>query len=324
MNVINRNVIMKNQYTSYFLKAVLACILVSGMANKAISQEAGYFNHQYLQPILINPGATGFQGDHQILAGYKHMWSDFPDAPRTFTALYHGSFAESIGLGFQLISDRVGVGQLTHGQLNYAYRFAIDKVKLSIGLSTGLETYKITDTQGDILIDPSDPLLNEAIDGYLLFDGSVGLYGEADEKLFFGVSFPNLVKNRLTEISGDVNLPDFDEFNYAFLLGYRFNIENYDFTVEPSITVKDLRYSPFLIDANLKFSFLDEQLVGGIGYTIGDNSRASLLLGTRINQLRIYYSYDVSLGDFQQYNNGSHELTLVYRIPKKAKVSAEE
>lgn len=314
---------MIKNFQQHIIGAFLAVMLISGLSNTAAAQEAGYFNHQYLQPILINPGATGFQGDHQLLAGYKHMWSDFPDAPRTFTALYHGSFADNIGLGFQLISDRVGVGQLTHGQINYAYRFSFDNVMLSVGLSTGLQTYKITDTQDDPLLDPTDILLNEAIDGYLIFDGSLGVYGEVDEKLFFGVSFPNLVKNRLTDIAGDINLPDFDAFSYAFLLGYRFDVDNYDFVVEPSITVKDLRYSPFLIDANLKLSFLDEQLVGGIGYSIGENSRAALLLGTRINQLRLYYSYDVSLGEFQQYNNGSHELTLVYRIPSKSQPSAE-
>ncbi len=314
---------MKSKIQSYIIGAILMAIISGGAATSALAQEAGYFNHQYLQPILFNPGATGFQGDHQLLAGYKHMWSDFPGAPRTFTALYHGSFADNLGLGAQVLSDKVGLSQLTHGQLNFAYRIPFDKVLLSVGLSAGLETQKIVDTQGDLLIDPTDVLLNEAIDGYTLFDGGIGLYGEVDEKLFFGVSFPNLVKNRLTEISGDINLPEFDNFSYAFLFGYRFKVENYDFVVEPSITVKDLRYSPFLIDANLKFSFLDEQLVGGVGYTLGDNSRASLLLGTRINKLRIYYSYDVSLGEFQQYNNGSHELTLVYRIPRKAEVAAE-
>jgi type IX secretion system PorP/SprF family membrane protein len=194
---------------------------------------------------------------------------------------------------------------------------------LSAGISAGLETFNLKGTQDDPLLDPNDILLNEAIDGYTLFDGGLGVYGEVKEKLFFGVSFPNLVKNRLTEISGDINLPEFDKLSYAFLLGYRFDVENYDFVIEPSVTIKDLRYSPFLIDANLKFSFLDEQLVGGVGYTLGDNSRASLLLGTRINHLRIYYSYDVSLGDFQQYNNGSHEITLVYRIPKKAAPATE-
>jgi hypothetical protein len=121
----------------------------------------------------------------------------------------------------------------------------------------------------------------------------------------------------LTKIEGDINLPDFDLFSYAVLVGYRFNIKNYNFTVEPSLTVADLRYSPFLINGNLKFSFLEDQLVGGIGYAFGENdeSSASLLLGTRINALQIFYSYNVSLGGFQQYNNGSHELTLLYRIP---------
>ena len=80
---------------------------------------------------------------------------------------------------------------------------------------------------------------------------------------------------------------------------------------------------PFLIDLNLKFSFLDEQLVGGLGYTIGDDSKASLLLGTRIDRLRFYYSYDVNIGDFQNHNNGSHELTLVYNLPQKQPSATE-
>ncbi len=314
---------MNTTFNTYCATILFSLVLVLTGSQQVGAQEAGYFNHQYLQPILINPGATGFQGDHQILAGYKHSYSDFPGAPRSFTALYNGSFADKIGLGFQVLSDRVGVGQLFHGQINYAYRFDLDNVKLSVGLSTGLQTYAIKDTRNDPLVDPTDILLNEAIDGYLLFDGSAGVYGEVDEKLFFGISFPNLVKNRLTNIAGDINLPDFDNFSYAFLVGYRFNIQNYDFVIEPSLTVKDLRYSPFLIDANVKLSFLDEQLVGGLGYTLGDNSRAALLLGTRVNDLRIYYSYDVSLGDIQQFNNGSHELTMVFRIPGRIPVSAQ-
>lgn len=313
---------MKRNIQAYITGAFGTILFILGISTSSIAQEAGYFNHQYLQPVLFNPGATGFDGDHQILAGYKHMWSDFPDAPRTFTALYNGSVADNLGLGLQVLTDRVGVGQTTLGQLNVAYRIDAENLKISVGLSAGIESFKITDTQNDPLIDPTDPLLNDAIDGYTLFSGGLGVYGEANKKLFFGVSFPDLIKNRLSDISGDVNLPDLKTFSYAFLVGYRFEVENYDFTVEPSITVKDLRYSPFLIDANVKFSFLDEQLVGGVGYTLGDNSRAALLLGTRINQLRIYYTYDISLGDFQQYNNGSHEITLVYRIPKKAMEAA--
>ena len=310
---------MNQKLQLYTLSFLLTIVCLSVANQKAAAQEAGYFNHHYFIPVLINPGATGFNGDHEIIGAYRTNYGDFDGAPRTYSALYQGAFANNIGLGLQVTADKVGVSNLFEGQLNYAYRFDIDDVSLSIGLSTAIQTYHITDVANDPNIDQSDILLAEAIDGYTLFDGSAGVYGEANKKFFFGVSFPNLIKNRLTEIQGDINLPDFDVFSYALLLGYRFDIENYDFMVEPSVTVTDLRYSSFMINGNLRFSFLDEQLVGGIGYGFGEHneSQASLLLGTRINALRLFYSYNVSLGDFQQYNNGSHELTLSYRIPKR-------
>lgn len=320
-NAFKKRVAIMNQkfqsYTYSFL-VIAVCLLFS--INNTSAQEAGYFSHHYFEPVLINPGATGFRGDHEILGGYRSNYGDFPDAPRSYTALYHGSFADNIGLGLQLTADKVGVSNLFEGQLNYAYRFNFDNVMLSIGLSTAVQTYHISDVASDVNVDQSDILLQEAIDGYTIFDGSAGVYGEVDNKFFFGVSFPNLIKNRLTEIEGDINLPDFDVFSYALLVGYRFDIENYNFTVEPSLNITDLRYSPFMINGNLKFSFLDEQLVGGLGYAFGENdeSYASLLLGTRINALRLYYSYDVNLGEFQQYNNGTHELTLLYRIPHRS------
>lgn len=315
---------MKNKIISNYTLACTLILLLQMLSLDSLrSQEAGYFNHQFIEPVLINPAATGFDGDHQVLAAYKHNYSDFSGAPRTFTALYHGSFAEKVGLGFQLMTDRIGVSRLFHGQINYAYRFQFDNAKVSVGLSTGLQNFKVTDIQGDPFVDIGDELLNEALDGILLFDGSVGFYGEVENKFLFGLSFPNIVKQRIAEINGDVNL-DLNSFPYAAYFGYRHKVENYNFTIEPSITVRDLRYSPFLVDLNLKLSFLDEQLVGGLGYSIGDNSRAALLLGTRLDNLRFYYSYDVSLGDFQKHNNGSHELTLVYKLPSRTVAEMNE
>lgn len=308
---------MKNYKTNRYTYAnIFFAFLFFCLTSSSSAQEAGYFNHSYIQPVLLNPGATGFHGNHQVLAGYKHNYSDFSGAPRTFTALYHGSFAEKVGLGAQLMTDRIGVSRLFHGQLNYAYRFTFNTAKISVGLSTGIQNFKVTDLQDDPFIEDGDELLNAALDGYLLFDGSAGVYGEIDNKFLFGLSFPNIVKQRIEEISGEVNL-DNGSFPYAAYFGYRHNVKNYNFTIEPSVTIRDLRNSPFLVDLNVKLAFLDEQLIGGLGYSVGDNSRAALLLGTRLDNLKFYYSYDVSLGDFQKHNNGSHELTLVFTLPQK-------
>ncbi len=312
---------MNKKIQKYLLSIGLTSVLLIGSFQVINAQEAGYFDHHYLQPVLINPGATGFNGDHEFLAAYKLNYTDFPGAPRTFTALYNGSFADKVGLGFQILSDHVGVTQLLHAQLNYSYRFIFNNAVVGVGLSTGIQNFKVTDVQNDPLIDPTDPLLNEGIDGYLLFDGSAGVYAEVDKKFIFGVSFPNVVKQRIAEIAGDVHIDDLKSFPYAVHFGYRHEVKNYNFQIEPSVTIKDLRYSPFLIDLNLKFSFLDEQLIGGLGYTLGEDNRAALLLGTRLDKLKFYYSYDVSIGDFQQFNNGSHEFTLLYQIPAKSKAS---
>lgn len=308
---------MNKKIHNSLLSIGLTLAILLGNIQIICAQEAGYFDHYYMQPVLINPGATGFNGDHEFLAAYRLNYTDFPGAPRTFTALYNGSFAEKVGLGFQVLSDQIGVTQILQGQLNYSYRFILDNAVIGVGLSTGLQNFHVKGTEGDDQIDHSDPLLNEGIDGYLLFDGSAGVYAELDKRFILGISFPNVVKQRIAEINGDIHLDSLKTFPYAVHMGYRHTVKNYNFQIEPSITIKDLRYSPFLIDLNLKFSFLDEQLIGGLGYTLGDENKAALLLGTRLDNLRFYYSYDVSIGNLQQFNNGSHEFTLLYRLPVK-------
>lgn len=316
----------KIQLNMKWMNSVVFAILMMTGAHLS-GQEAGYLNHQYIQPILINPGAAGFQGDHQLLGGYRHVWSSFPDAARTFTGLYHGQVADNLGLGLQILTDKIGVQSVLNTKLSIAYQLDMNNAKIGFGLSAGMERQKITGVSDEVLIDPTDELLNEAINGYWLFDGGLGVYGEFNEKFIVGLSFPNLIKTRLKEIDGDLKLDEFNRFGFTGMLGYRHHVKSSNFFVEPTLTIRHLRYTDFMADVNLRLSFLDEQLVGGIGYGFGETSRASLLLGTRIDNVRIYYSYDVGLGDFQQYNNGSHEIMLVLRLPnKKAKgeITVEE
>jgi hypothetical protein len=40
-------------------------------------------------------------------------------------------------------------------------------------------------------------------------------------------------------------------------------------------------------------------------------------LGTQYSTLQIYYSYDIYFGDFQDYNSGTHEITLGIDIERK-------
>jgi len=294
--------------------------ILGGLVTMATAQETGIFTHYYLNPVLINPGATGFEDSHEFIFDYRNKSAGFDGSPRTFTLLYNGPVGDGLGVGGQLLTDRIGAHRSFMGAVNFAYRFSSDEWKFGAGLQAGFQQVRLDDVNDDPFLDDSDPLLNEALDGVTLFDGSVGFHAEYDSAAFFGISFPNLIRTRLTSISGDYEDPN-EEFNFIFYGGYRFHIEEHDFYVEPSLAVKNIRRVPFMVDINVKLSFLDDQLVGGLTYGVGEMSRFGMLLGTRIGDLRLYYSYDVGFGDFQEYNNGSHEFTVHYLLARKASAS---
>jgi type IX secretion system PorP/SprF family membrane protein len=286
------------------------------------AQEPGVFTQYHLNPVLLNAGATGHSGDHEFILNYRNKWAAFDGAPRDFTFQYHGAAGDRIGIGAQLFAERIGRFRSFQGTLSYAYRIISGDYNIGIGISTGIQQLRLS-SEFDPFLDDTDELLNEALDGVILFDASFGIYGEYNESFIFGLSFPNLVRSRLADIQGGIDDPN-EEFNYAALIGYRFKINNYNFTVEPSLAVKNIRRVPFHVDLNLKLSFLDEQLVGGVTYSVGEQGRVGILLGTRIDALRIFYGYDVSLGEFQDFNNGSHELTIQYSMPRRASSESQE
>ena len=300
------------------LYIVLSIVITTG-ALKA--QETGVFSQYYLNPVLLNPGATGFEAQHEFILNYRNTWAGFDGSPRTFAFQYHGPVGDRMGLGGRLYSDTHGKHRSFIGSVNYAYKFQADLFDFGAGLSVGFEQLRLASVADDLFLDDTDELLAQAQDGTTLFDASLGIYGEYDDRFFFGVSFPDLIQTRISNIAGSIEDPN-EKFNYTLLLGYRFDISDQNFKVEPSLVIKQIRRVPFHVDLNVKLSFLEEQLIAGLTYTASDNSGIGVLLGTRINAFRLYYSYHTTFGDFQQYNNGAHELTLQYTLQRKNKSAA--
>lgn len=296
------------------MKNIFLCALLGlGLSLSLKAQESVTYTHYNLFPVYINPAAAGAGVNSEVIFNFRNRWSGFDGAPKTVSLLYHGMVTNGLGLGGRLYSNRIGQLRIFQGQLDYAYHFEVDQFKLSAGISTAIQQFRLASVTGDPFIDDTDVLLAEALDGSMLFDASFGLYGRYNESFYFGVSFPNLIRSRLADIEGEADFEE-DEFNFALLLGNNFYIENYNFYLEPSLLIRNARFVPFHLDVNLKLSFLDEQLVGGLSYSVSEENRFGVLIGTRINALRFFYSYDVNFGDFQKYNNGSHELSMSYRF----------
>ncbi|NNE27375.1 MAG: PorP/SprF family type IX secretion system membrane protein [Saprospiraceae bacterium] len=294
------------------------CAFLAFLFVGSLTAQERYFDERYisslsfLNPVLVNPGATAKDGEHRLLLNYKNTWSSFEGSPQSVILSYDGPVADRLGFGAQLISDSNGDLRMTKAQGQVSY--TIDAPVNVIGFGIGAEYINHSlsaDALNNTIIDRDDPIVNDRLAGASFFDVSFGIYGVYDGKLSYGISFPSLVSTRIE----DTNTESDREIGYIFNLGYIF--DKSDVVFEPSIMVKKLNQVPFHADINLLGRFLDDKLRGGITYTVGADEKIGFLVGTIIGNLNFTYAYNASRHEFQTYNNGSHELSVLFQIGKK-------
>ncbi len=297
-------------------KIFLLLILSSAyFCNSSFAQEEAVFMHYTFNPVLINPAATGIDPDHHnVFINIRSAWSGFPDAPRTYALSYNGPIGNRLGLGGMIYSENIASLSRYRAQLSYSFRFQVKDMNMAFGLSTEWHRMQLSSsiTNSDFYEDYiGDMPIEQAMEGTSEFDASVGLYGVYKRKLFFGVSSPGLIRNKLeSEAGGDL---------FKYITAYAGGvIEFHDAKAKliPSILYKNVRNVDPQVDINLLATFLNEQLITGLMYRAGTGGNIGISLGTKYSSLRFLYTYDVYMGDFQKYNGGSHEITVNFEFGK--------
>ncbi|MCB0637119.1 MAG: PorP/SprF family type IX secretion system membrane protein, partial [Lewinella sp.] len=254
----------------------------------------------------------------------RAQWTGFEDAPATLAARYNGPIGRTFGLGIGVMSEQAAQLSRLKLHLDYAFRFSIQEDwKLSFGFFTEFQRMQVdNDVTTSSFYDPSDNLLEDLLNGKGEFDAAVGVFGTYRENTYGGLTFNNLVSSRLSDIAGGADNETFFSY-YSFLFGHRFELNDPKISLEPSVMMRNIRNAPFQMDVNLKAGFLDDQLIAGVSYrSLG---ALGILLGTRLTNFNLYYSYDVSFQRFQKYNTGSHEVTIALSIqPKRNRQSANQ
>jgi type IX secretion system PorP/SprF family membrane protein len=279
------------------------------------------FQQYFLNPQMMNPAQTGFHGKYRVAVNYRNQWSDFPGAPQSFAASYNGPATDRVGIGALLFTEQFGVQRHFRGQLSYAYKFGTEDYDMALGLSTDFSQFRlsnqaITNSQ----YDPNDPLVLDALDGRRFFGASVGFFAKYKEQFYFGLSLPQVVFSRIDDGEGDGET----ELNYIASIGTWIDLPDYDMKIEPSIYLKKIGNIDLHVDFNVVANFLDQRLFGGLSYSVGAGDRFGFLVGARVNNFRVFYGYDVSYQDFQEYNNGAHEITVNFDLFSNFQKTMEE
>ena len=313
-------------HTMHFIKNILSTIIVVMFIASSANAQQRYFDERYvydqafINPVLVNPGATGINDYQELILNYRNTWATFDGAPKTITLNFNGPIGNRLGFGAQLFQDSYGSLETTKGLIALSYTIDSEKNKVGFGLSTEYIQHALSGSAlNNEIIDPTDLTVLQRLDGNQFFDASFGIYGIYDGSLKYGVSFPSLISSKINTEDG----PEGDrDLGYIAHFAYSTKAKNSDIGIEPSIFIKSLNNIPTHIDLNVKLSFLEDKFTGALGYTVGADKGLGFLLGTSVDNLNLYYSYNISTREFQDYNNGSHELSISFAFNKKEKAPA--
>jgi type IX secretion system PorP/SprF family membrane protein len=272
----------------------------------------GYGQHfpiysQYLlNGLAINPAYTGSRDVLSITSMGRWQWIGFEGAPRTMTFSAHTPLKNrKIGLGINVVNEKMGVRNNTSLFGSYAYRVRLGQGRLSFGLKFGAEMLKDDYTKASI--QTSGDISFSSKESFILPNFGAGVYYFSDN-YFIGLSVPLLLSyKRESDTYKYKAYNDLKNNNYLLSGGYLIWITN-NFKLKPSTLIKYYPESPVQFDINLNAFLLKDGLLG-LGASYRNKEALVGLVEIQIgNKLRMGVSYDYSLGPVSNYFSGTIEI----------------
>ncbi len=282
------------------------------LPQKTKAQQNPEYTQYMYNTITVNPGYTGSPGVLEANLLLRSQWVGIDGAPRTGTLGVHSPISDKIGLGLNVIADKIGPSTETSASGNFSYTLNLGyKAKLAFGLKAGARVLNVDWSKGRYL-DSNDVLLNNNISNKImpLIGAGLYLYGE---KWYVGASVPNFIKqDYYDDIQESVMA---DKLHYYLIGGYVFDVTD-GLKFKPSVLLKAVSGAPLAADLSANF-LIQEKVTLGASYRWDDS--VSAMAGLQfLDHFFIGYAFDYSTTKLNKYNDGTHEIILRFQLPPKS------
>jgi len=282
----------------------------------SFAQQEPLFTQYYVNDMAINPAISGSKTYNPLIIQARQQWLGFEGAPLSTNISYHGALNNRSAMGGYLMFDKATPALQANLHLNYAYHVPLnyDKVFLSFGLGAKLRYYNI-DFKPEDLPPGADPAFSASSYDNTLGDASAGtyLYGR---NFYLGFSANNLFQSTFKPAIGSSPTSNKAFKNYYGMGAYRFYIMNNDWQLEPSFLLRKMALHKNVTDITTRIIYI-ETTWGGLTYRT--DGTLAFGFGFAKNNMHFSYSYDHTFaGDIMQYNYGTHEIGIVFRIETAA------
>jgi len=297
------------------MRKILLSILVFIISYVSWGQNQFNMGQYAIYQPFLNPATIGSFENINFAFLYKKQWANFVGAPHLQGFNFNMPIGEkkSHFAGLNVLNDKAGLNNSTEITGTYAYKIRTStNSRLIFGLSASLNLVR-SDLSDAQIIDANDPLYTSSTPVYPLPNFKFGTYYYF-KKFYVGFVMPNILENKVIVDNGAAG--GFYGFNpenmhYYLHMGYKHDLENEN-TLVISTLIKEVAGAPLNIDLNLNFMFKKRF---GLGLNMRSSKDIMGILSIYIMpELLLSYGYEYGFSDLSKFNNGTHEILLVYKV----------
>jgi type IX secretion system PorP/SprF family membrane protein len=288
---------------------------------------------------IINPAFSGIENFNDLKLSYRYQWTGFGNnSPKFVNMSYNTRLKQPLdlsynslrtstpsmmraqgiprrkrmihGLSVNVFQSRIGVINSVGAGANYALNYPLSRQwRVSGGLGAFIENRKLN--IGEVTVrDPNDSFYNHLLNGSTSqtdLNIRAGLLFYTPD-FYFGFSYLPLLYKPIKAFDVAMAKPF---YKAALQAGYAFEV-NSDLVFKPSMMAFVQLDNSMEVDLSVK-AYIQNKVWGGITYRSVKSGIG--MLGFNFNEkFSVSYAFEVSLGQFQQFSGGSHELLLAIRF----------
>jgi type IX secretion system PorP/SprF family membrane protein len=260
----------------------------------------------------INPAYVGMNNCTEINFSHLNQWVKIDGATLKSMVSVNSRVGKSLGLGGQILIDKIGMIQQVSGLGTVSYGLNFGEHNIRLGASVGYNQYRVNPSSA-IAFDNQDPIVNGGLQSAGALNTEIGL-AYVWKNLEFAVATKQLLQTYSNFGYNDLQGYGLRR-HISGLIGYRIGI-NENWSVKPSIWAKGTN-NGYQMDFNADVNYKD-LFFGGLGY----RTKVGLIGRVGINIQKLFfigYAYEVPMSNIASYSAGSHEVILGLRLCKKAK-----
>lgn len=290
--------------------------------HKIRAQQEINFSQYMLNSQLFNPAFFGLEENLTISSFNSLQWLGFEGNPTTNSILLDAKLKNNLGIGMELISDKIGPTSSNFIAINAAYHLKLNKnsQKLSLGIKVSGNDHNIS-LNSMSFDDTTDPNARTK-DSYFIPNIGFGLHYYSD-KFYLAFSIPYFFEPKTIN----------KKRHYYVSGGFKKEL-NKKLIINPNFLFKKAANTPTSIDVSTMI-FYENLFWFGINYGASENGfitpsdsggNLSFISGFKlIPSLSIGYSVTSQIGNWTgSANSRSHEIYIKFSTSKSLSKSSDE